>query len=264
MNPKHYETAKVISNSHAYGVYSMKLEAPQVAADSKPGQFVMVYLGSDKHLLPRPISLYDVDKAAGTITLDYIVPGAGTKIISEWPVGHNLQILGPLGNGFDLENLGERVALVGGGIGIAPLYFLAKELNGLGIKTDVYLGFRQEIPRHISCFETLAQNIKVATEDGRGGNRGYITDFLPRNPTYDTILSCGPIPMLKALARYAHSHNIPCQVSVEERMACGLGACKGCVVKTLVGYQLCCQNGPVFKSDEIFLPTAKTATQKLH
>jgi len=200
-------------------------------------------------LLGRPISLYDVDEAAGTISLDYLVAGAGTEIISKWQLGHEIKILGPLGNGFDIKNL-SKVALVGGGIGVAPLYYLAKELFKTGVAIDVYLGFRQEVPKLIRCFENLVDNITVATEVG-GQNKGYVTDFLPAVPVYDHILSCGPIPMLRALARYAHSYNIPCQVSVEERMACGLGACKGCVVKALVGYQLCCQNGPVFDSKEV-------------
>ena len=251
MTKKTYETAKIISNNHAYGVYSIKLEAPQITAAAKPGQFVMVYLDSDKHLLPRPISIYDASKAGGTVVLDYVIAGDGTKIISQWVPGQQVQILGPLGTGFDLDMAGKKAALVGGGIGVAPLYMLAKELAVAGVQTDVYLGFRHEIPKLIRCFEGFSQNITTVTEDGNGQYKGYVTDFLPSNPAYDIIYSCGPIPMLKVLARYAHSHDIKCQVSVEERMACGLGACKGCVVKTLVGYQLCCQNGPVFDSKEV-------------
>jgi len=252
MNTKHHVRAKIEAHTHDHGIHTMSLHAPALANAAKPGQFVMVYLNKSEHLLPRPISLYDVDKAKGTITLVYIVAGAGTKIMSQWHTGHTLQVLGPLGNGFDLENCkpGERVALVGGGIGAAPLYLLAKELKRIGASMDIYLGFRQNTPPLIQCFETLADNLFVATEDGSGQyNKGYATDFL--TPTHTTIFSCGPLPMLKVLARYAYTHNIPCQVSVEERMACGLGACKGCVVRTMVGYQLCCLNGPVFDSKEV-------------
>jgi len=254
MNPKHYESAKIESHTSAHGIHRMCLHVPKIAKDAKPGQFVMVYLDNGEHLLPRPISLYDVDKSKGTITLVYAIAGAGTKTMSEWPQGQIIQILGPLGNGFDLENFkaGEYVALVGGGIGAAPLFYLAKELNRMGVLFDVYLGFRQNTPQLIKCFETLAQNIIVGTEDDSGYNKGYVTEFLPEeNPTYISILSCGPTPMLKALSAYADAKNIPCQVSVEERMACGLGACKGCVVKTMVGYQLCCLSGPVFDSKEV-------------
>jgi len=253
MITKKYECAKIEAHSSANGVFTMILYAPKIAKDALPGQFVMVYLDKGEHLLPRPISLYNVEKTKGEITLKYAIAGKGTKVISEWPVGHTLQVLGPLGNGFDLEGFksGDRVALVGGGIGIPPLYLLAKELNKLGVWMDVYLGFRSAIPQLCKCFETLADNICIVTEDGQGKNKGYVTDFLPENPGYASILSCGPIPMLKSLAAYAKTKNIPCQVSVEERMACGLGACKGCVVKTMIGYQLCCLNGPVFDSKEV-------------
>jgi len=282
-------------------IFTMILKAPEIAKDAKAGQFVMVYLDEDRYLLPRPISLYDVDKAKGEITLVYAVAGSGTKIISDWPVGHTVRVLGPLGNGFELDGFkaGERVALVGGGIGVAPLYLLAKELRTRGVLLDVYLGFRSDMPRLTRCFEAFAQRICVATEDGsceatvsgEGGLegtsklpnhssiihtavKGYVTDLLPASPalhtpptstttsqsahsaipphpTYTSILTCGPIPMLKAVARYAKTHSIPCQVSLEERMACGLGACKACVVKTMVGYRLCCLNGPVFDSKEV-------------
>ena len=250
---KRYEFAKIESHTHAHGIHTLSLHAPEIANSAKPGQFVMVYLGKGEHLLPRPISFYNADKAKGIITLVYIVAGAGTKIMSEWPVGHTVHVLGPLGNGFDFTSFrkGERIALVGGGLGVAPLYFLAREINKLGVCMDVYLGFREEIPQLYKCFETLADNLIEATEDGRSKCKGYITEFLPENPDYAAILSCGPTPMLKALSQYATTHSIPCQVSLEERMACGIGACKGCVVKTMVGYRLCCTDGSVFDSREV-------------
>jgi len=251
---KRHEFAKIENHSHAHGIYTMSLHAPEIAGGAKPGQFVMVYVDKGEHLLPRPISLHNVDKTKGNISLAYVIAGAGTKVMSRWPVGHTVRVLGPLGNGFDLENLhaGERVALVGGGFGVAPLYYLARELNKMGVWMDVYLGFRKELPQLIKCFETLADNLAIATEDGSGRYNGYVTDLLPQNPAYTSILSCGPAPMLKALSQYANAKGISCQVSVEERMACGIGACKGCVVKTMVGYRLCCLNGPVFDSKEVY------------
>ena len=250
---KRQEYATIETQSHAGGIYTMSLHAPGIVTIAKPGQFVMVYLDEGEHLLPRPISIHDVDKAKGILTLVYVVAGAGTKIISEWPVKRTVRLLGPLGNGFTTEDFraGDKIALVGGGFGAAPLYYLAKELKKAGVQPDVYLGFRKSPQSLVQCFERLTESLIVATEEPESKYNGVVTNFLPQNPDYTAILSCGPAPMLKALASYAHTHNIPCQVSVEERMACGLGACKGCIVKTLVGYQLCCLNGPVFDSREV-------------
>ena len=250
---KKHELATIVAHTHDSGIYTMSLHAPGIAANAVPGQFVMVYLDKGEHLLPRPISINNADKAAGVIRLVYVAVGAGTRIMSEWPAGHTLRVTGPLGNGFDLENFraGEKVALVGGGFGAAPLYFLALELSKRGVNMDVFLGFRKDTPALTKSFEALADSITIATEDGSSGLKGYVTDFLPETPDYSSILSCGPAPMLKALSQYAKTAAIPCQVSVEERMACGIGACKGCVVRTMAGYQLCCQVGPVFDSQEV-------------
>jgi len=251
---KHHLLSKIETHGHTTdGIHIMTLHAPGIAKNARPGQFVMVYLNKGEHLLPRPISLYDVDKTRSTITLAYVIAGAGTKIMSQWPAKHAVRVLGPLGNGFDLDNYqaGERVALVGGGLGAAPLYYLARELNKMGVLVDVFLGFRNDTLVLTGCFEPLAANLAIAVENGTSGHNGYVTELLPENPAYKAILSCGPTPMLKALSQYASTKNIPCQVSVEERMACGIGACKGCVVKTMVGYKLCCQDGPVFDSKEV-------------
>ena len=279
---KAYVSAKIISQERNGGIFTMRLLAPEVAQYAKPGQFVMVYMDKGEHLLPRPISLYDVDKAEGVISLVYIIAGAGTKIMTEWPAGHAVRLLGPIGNGFNMNiSPGKRVALVGGGFGAAPLYYLARELGKKGVQMDVFLGFRKDTPSLTRVFAELTENLYVATEEAVEDKKaaiedkeaaqnfqlvansnqlkinspilrqGFVTDLLPQSPAFSAILSCGPAPMLKSLAAYAHSHNIPCQVSVEERMACGLGACKGCVVKTLVGYRLCCTAGPVFDSKEV-------------
>jgi len=253
MMTKRHEYATVKTHNNTHDIFMMSIHAPEIAGSAKPGQFVMVYLDKGEHLLPRPISINDVDTATGIITLVYVVAGAGTRVMSQWPIGHNLRVLGPLGNGFDLEGLraGQKVALVGGGFGAAPLYFLAQKLIKIGVVVDVYLGFRKDAPTLIRSFETLADKLEIATEDGSKGHTGYVTDLLPQNPAYTSILSCGPAPMLKALSQYANTKGISCQVSVEERMACGIGACKGCVVKTMVGYQLCCSSGPVYDSKEV-------------
>ena len=245
---KHHGLAKIENHINNDGIYTISLHAPEIAQNAKPGQFIMVYLDKGEHLLPRPISLYDVDKSSGIITLVYVVAGAGTKIMTEWPEGHNVRVMGPIGNGFNISKLhsGNKVALVGGGFGAAPLFYLAKELNKLGVEMDVYLGFRKAAPGLVEGFKAFTANIYTAVGEGT-----YVTDLLPAQNTYASILSCGPASMLKALSAYANARNIPCQISVEERMACGVGACKGCVVKTLMGYKLCCNWGPVFNSREV-------------
>ncbi|MCL2570940.1 MAG: dihydroorotate dehydrogenase electron transfer subunit [Defluviitaleaceae bacterium] len=241
---KIHETATIKAHTNKSGYYNLSLYAPQIAKAAKPGQFVMVYLDKGEHLLPRPISIYDIKE--DIVTLVYVEAGAGTKAMTKWPIGHSIKILGPLGNGFTIDLLGERerVAVIGGGVGAAPLFFLTEALYRQRAKVDIYLGFRDDASSLVKPFEGFADNIKVDIG-------GFVTDMLPPNPGYSAILTCGPIPMMKAVADYAHSHNMPCQVSLEERMACGLGACKGCVVKTMVGYQLCCDDGPVWDSKEV-------------
>ena len=230
--------------------YSLQLKAPHIASYATPGQFVMVYLNKGELLLPRPISLCDVDIDTGIIHLVYVVVGKGTHVMSQWQAGETVRVMGPLGNGFVVAGQ-QTVALVGGGMGVPPLLYLLKQLAERGIKADAYLGFRQEstLP---DLFAPLATNLHIATDDGSMGQQGTVMDLLTENAkTYDTIYSCGPIPMLKSLAAYAKTANIPCQVALEERMACGIGACKSCVVRILVGYSLCCMYGPVFDSQEV-------------
>jgi len=251
--------------------YSLQLKAPKIAEHAKPGQFVMVYLDKGELLLPRPISLCDVDKAAGTITLVYMTVGAGTQVMSQWQAGQHVKIMGPLGNGFTIDQrLQGKVAIVGGGMGAPPMLFLLKQLAKKGIKADVYLGFKHKFDLP-GLFSLFTHNLQVATDDGSMGQKGTVMDLLAANSkTYSAIFSCGPIPMLRALAAHAKVNSTPCQVALEERMACGIGACKGCVVKTLVkqaalnpeseassgapmqtSYQLCCQYGPVYDSQEV-------------
>jgi len=262
---KFFTDAKILTHKNLENdTYALELQAPEIAAQAKPGQFVMMYLDKGELLLPRPISICNVNETKTAITLVYITVGAGTKTMSQWPVEHTVKLLGPIGNGFSFSTIPDKgtVALVGGGLGVPPLLFLLKELVHKGIQADVYMGFRQKsalvryfennipIGQALESGDEGPYSIYVATDDGSQGQKGTVMDIL-QPKQYDTIFSCGPIPMLKALSQYASTKGIPCQVSVEERMACGLGACKGCVVKTLVGYQLCCEDGPVFDSQEV-------------
>ena len=251
MMKKHYISSTVVTNENIdKGVYAITLHAPEIAATAKAGQFVMVYLDKAEMLLPRPISLCDVDRNSGIITLIYMVVGKGTEVMSRWQAGQAVKLTGPLGNGFSFDGM-KNVALAGGGVGVPPMLFLLKELTRSGINADVFIGFRQKSAM-AQYFKAHTANLYIATEDGSDGLKGNVLDALrPVSKQYDALLACGPIPMLEALAEYAHSKNLPCQVSMEERMACGVGACKGCVVKTVVGYQVCCAYGPVYDSREV-------------
>jgi dihydroorotate dehydrogenase electron transfer subunit len=212
----------------------------------------MVYLERGDLLLPRPISICDADTAAGAIELVYQVVGKGTAALAEMSPGQNVKILGPLGNGFGISNC--HAAIVGGGIGVPPLYFLAKMLAKCGSSADIFLGFR-DTPILIDKFRELASplngEVHIATESGNVGQRGYVTEILATQnekctEKYTEIFTCGPAPMLRVVAEISLVAKIPCQVSVEERMACGLGTCVGCVVKVGENYVRVCTDGPVF------------------
>jgi len=244
--------ARIIENALiAPEIYSMSLHTPGVAQSVKPGKFTMVYLNRGELLLPRPISICDAD--GDVIRLVYHVVGAGTKVMADMEPGENLKILAPLGNGFFLDNAhaGKNFALIGGGIGSPPLLMLAKVLAGKGAKIDVFLGFRSN-PILVDEFESVANEVFVSTEDGSFGHHGRILDLL-EGKNYDEFFSCGPLPMLRALKDYSLSVDIPCQVSLEERMGCGIGTCVGCVVEIEGQYVKICSKGPVFYSSEVSL-----------
>ncbi|MCL2372542.1 MAG: dihydroorotate dehydrogenase electron transfer subunit [Defluviitaleaceae bacterium] len=245
--------AKILSNSEvASDIFSMTLHAPEIAGDVKPGQFAMVYLGRGEMLLPRPISFCDANPAEGTVNLVYQVVGKGTKAMAEMPAGENVKILAPIGNGFFLDRITATPAIVGGGIGTPPLLLAAKALAAKGIKPDVFLGFRSNSIL-VKEFETVARNVYIATEDGSHGHKGYVTELLKNGNNYQEIISCGPAALLQALKTYAASINIPCQVSLEERMGCGVGTCVGCVVKMYGTFVRICAHGPVFDANEVDL-----------
>lgn len=286
---KIFMPARITQNlSIAPAIFSMELHAPEVAKAARPGQFVMIYLDRGELLLPRPISICDVDADAGTLELVYQAVGKGTAVMAEMLPAQHVQILGPLGNGSctptavgndDISRerprsheagrdfcgelfCGEKkfcenyhAAIVGGGIGVPPLYFLAKELAKSGVRADIFLGFR-DTPIMAEKFRALKNaSVFIATENGSVGERGYVTEILAaqsNNRAYTEIFSCGPTPMLRAVAEFSRAANIPCQVSVEERMACGLGTCVGCVVRVGESYVRVCTEGPVFRAEEIF------------
>ncbi len=223
-------------------VYRMVLEG-DTSAITAPGQFVNIQLTGK--FLRRPISVCDYNEE--TLTIIYKVVGKGTAQMSAMAAGETLDILTGLGNGYDLSLSGEKPVLLGGGVGVPPMYNLAKKLTSQGKEVSVILGFNtQSEIFYEEEFKALGCNVTVTTVDGSYGKKGFVTDALPENYTY--FYTCGPEPMLKAVYR---STNTSGQMSFEERMGCGFGACMGCSCKTLTGYKRICKDGPVMKKEEI-------------
>ena len=223
-------------------VYKMRLKG-DTSAFSAPGQFLNIKL--EGLFLRRPISLCDLN--GDEITIIYKTVGRGTTAMAQMEKGQSLDILTGLGNGYDLGCAGDLPLLMGGGVGVPPLYLLAKRLIADGKKVSVILGFNtaDEI-FYKEEFEKLGCNVTVATADGSVGVRGFVTDAMPEDYSY--IYTCGPEPMLKAVYKKAKTSG---QFSFEERMGCGFGACMGCTCKTVTGYKRICKDGPVMKKEEI-------------
>ena len=232
MGTKVKETCTVLSQECiGKDIYSMWLQTKTIAGNAKPGQFVSVYTQDGSKLLPRPISLCEIDKEKGALRLVYRVTGpkTGTESFSKLTKGAQLDLLGPLGNGFPLDAVkGKKVFLMGGGIGIPPMLETAKELDAEKI---MVLGYRDELFLNKE-FEAYG-DVYIATEDGSAGTKGNVMDAIRENGLEaDAIFACGPAPMLRAIKAYALEKGIPCWISMEERMACGIGACLACVCKS--------------------------------
>lgn len=223
-------------------VYKMILSG-DTSAITAPGQFVNIQLTGK--FLRRPISVCDYNES--TLTIIYKVVGTGTEQMSAMKPGEMLNILTGLGNGYDLSLAGDRPVLLGGGVGVPPMYNLAKKLIAMGKEVSVILGFNtaSEI-FYEQEFKALGCKTYVTTVDGSYGKKGFVTDALPEGYTY--FYTCGPEPMLKAVYRATGTSG---QMSFEERMGCGFGACMGCSCKTLTGYKRICKDGPVMKKEEI-------------
>ena len=249
-------TAVVISQVQlAPGIYDMWLET-KLAGSAVPGQFIGVYTKDKSRLLPRPISICEVREDKKALRIVYRVAGAGTEEIAGYKAGDAVEVLGTLGNGFPLEEAeGKKVILMGGGIGVPPILELAKRMNA---EKQIIMGYRDSQTFLREDFEKYGK-VYIATEDGSVGTRGNVMHAIAENALEaDVIFACGPMPMLRAIKTYAAEHGIKAYISLEEHMACGVGACLGCVVKTKekdhhshVNNARICTDGPVFEAGEV-------------
>ena len=235
---------KIVSNKPlTKDVFEMILSG-DTSAITAPGQFINIKL--DGFYLRRPISICDYDN--NTVTILYKVVGGGTEAMSRLESGAELDILCGLGNGFDVSKSGEKPVLIGGGVGVPPLYNLCKKLIESGRKVTVILGFNTASEMfYKEKFESLGAEVYVSTVDGSSGVKGFVTDVL-KNIDYDYFFTCGPMPMFRAIEKIASSSG---QYSFEERMGCGFGACMGCSCKTKYGNKRICRDGPVLEREEI-------------
>lgn len=262
MSCKRKETATVVSQKQlANGIYSMWLQTEEIAGMAVPGQFISMYTNDGSKLLPRPISLCEIDKEKRRLRVVYRVTGedTGTEQFSKMTAGDTIDILGPLGNGFPLEEgNGKKVFLMGGGIGVPPILELAKQLD-CG-KKQIVVGYRDAETFLKEEFEANGE-LYISTEDGSVGTKGNVMDAIRENGLEaEIIYACGPTPMLRAIKQYAVENNIVCYISMEERMACGIGACLACVCQSKekdhhsnVNNKRVCKDGPVFLSTEVEL-----------
>lgn len=258
MAEKRKENAVVLSQEQlADGIFSMWLRT-EAAQSAVPGQFISMYTNDGTKLLPRPISICEIDKTEGALRVVYRVTGenTGTKQFSEAKAGDVIPVIGPLGNGFPLEKAeGKKAFLMGGGIGVPPILELSKQLN---CEKQIIMGYRDA---NTFLKEQFDENgtVYISTEDGSVGTKGNVMDAIRENGlTADIIYACGPTPMLRAIKNFAESNGIECYISLEERMACGIGACLACVCKskekdhhTNVHNKRICKDGPVFLSTEV-------------
>ncbi len=250
MRAQNFE-AKVLSNAAcAADIMLMDVQLPEGAKLPKAGQFYMLraWAADEAPLLSRPISVFSCDKDARTVSFLYQVKGIGTKKLAERKDGDALMLTGPAGNGFLLE--GTTAVVVGGGIGTAPLYQLAKELKEAGVIVDAILGYRDE-PYCVAQFESVCRRVSVATDTGSVGHKGFVTDLLiPEH--YDTVYICGSEIMMEKAAKMALEKGVRTYVSKEAKMACGVGACLGCTCKAKEGGVSVCKDGPVFEGSVFY------------
>ena len=251
------KNCKVLDLQHlGVNYYILRVENKEAAEVSKPGQFFMLKTKAVSSFLRRPISLHYCDKKNGILEFLFEVKGKGTEEFSKLKKDDFLNIQGPLGNGFNTELENQKIAIIGGGMGTAPLKFLAEQLS---LKNDVtlFLGIRSsEYSKIINSFKTIIsdKNILVSSDNGTIGFKGNSVELFKetlKNKDFDKVFACGPEKMLEVLHKTTSQNNIFLDISLEERMACGVKACVGCSIKTLQGMKKICFDGPVFNADQI-------------
>ncbi len=243
-------------------IYKFSVKAPSIVKASKPGNFIEIRVSqTTEPFLRRPISIYNLDKENGILEFIFQVKGKGTEILAKQEEGKEIDIIGPLGYGtFKYENY-QNLAIIGGGIGVFPLYELAKIAKADNKNVTTYLGFRsKDFVVLEEEFQSVSNELILTTDDGSYAKQGFAINYLEediKNGKIDSIYACGPLPMLKAVQKLAIEKQIPCQISLEEKMACGLGVCLGCAVKTAKSpadspqYLHVCKAGPVFNAKDV-------------
>ena len=253
---KHIDNFIVTDSIRLTSKYQLlKLSAPEHAdlAAIAPGQFVQVKIdNSDLTFLRRPISIHEVDVTGNTISLLVCRAGDGTNALCDTPVGSTINLMWPLGNGFSLpDSANQTVLLVGGGVGVAPLLYLGKTLKDKGFKPEFLLAARTAADLlQLDSFAQYGQ-VYISTDDGSAGEKGLVTEHSTLKVKRNHVFCCGPMPMMKAIARLCRANATDCQVSLENVMACGIGACLCCVEKTVKGNRCVCTDGPVFYINEL-------------
>jgi len=261
---------KILSRKEVVpNIYLMRLKAPEIAQDALPGQFIHIKCSKDNYpLLRRPFSIHRIDKEKGEIFILFQVVGEGTKLLAQRVVGDDLDIMGPIGNGFNIYPESKKIMIVGGGIGVAPLLALCEESIWQGKEVRVLIGaLKKELVIGEESVRNLGAKVDVATDDGSYKHKGLVTDLLEGSIREgwlaDQIFACGPKSMLKKIVEISLDIHIDCQVSLEERMGCGIGACLGCVCKIKAKeknnnqnqikyiYKRVCVDGPIFEGSEV-------------
>lgn len=251
----------------ASNIFLMKLSAPSITPEALPGQFIHIKCGKDNyHVMRRPISIHKIDKKRGEIYILFQVVGESTKLLAQRLVGDYLDILGPIGNGFNILTESKKIIVVGGGIGVAPLLALVEESLIQGKEVRVFIGaLKKKLIIGEESFMRLGAKVDAATDDGSYKHKGLVTDLLEKTIKEgwlaDQVFACGPKPMLRKVADITSRANIHCQVSLEERMGCGIGACMTCVCKIKIKekqtdkedyqYKRICIDGPIFDASEV-------------
>lgn len=235
-------------------IYDFTISAPEIALNAEPGQFVHILCG--ERTLRRPISICEILRNKGKIRIVFEVRGEGTEWLAKQPVGAELDILGPLGHGFNVSDTDKNVVLVGGGIGVPPMLETAK---AFGENAIAITGFRNKDAVILQDdFKKVCKETYLATDDGSAGHHGLVTDILKdvlNDNKINAVYACGPTPMLRAIAAMAKENKVPCFISLEERMGCGIGACLVCACKIQtadgVSHKHVCKDGPVFNAEEV-------------